>query len=86
MRSELEKEVAAAVFTGSNNQEVRLTISAGIAGFKPGMTELQLIQVADEALYQAKNLGRNRVIIYSGEGNSREERERRILNSRIFQV
>jgi diguanylate cyclase (GGDEF)-like protein len=64
----IRAEVAAAVFNGSNNQKVRLTISAGIAVFQPGMTESQLIQRADEALYQAKNQGRNRVIISAGGG------------------
>jgi diguanylate cyclase (GGDEF)-like protein len=64
----IREEVAAAVFSGSCNQEVRLTISAGIAVFKPGMTELPLIQLADEALYQAKNQGRNRVKLFTGGG------------------
>jgi len=40
---------------------LRITISAGVAERHPGETRDQLIARADEALYLAKNRGRNRV-------------------------
>ena len=42
----------------------KVTLSAGIAQFIPGEMSLeQLIKNADDALYKAKNLGRNRVVV-----------------------
>ena len=43
---------------------VRLTVSLGISTFPDdGQSEEELIKKADEALYQAKDLGRNAVCI-----------------------
>lgn len=42
---------------------LRVTVSAGIAGFRPGETVTQLLSRADGALYDAKHAGRNRVIV-----------------------
>lgn len=49
------------------------TISAGVATY-PGDADddLQLIDRADEALYQAKEGGRNRVIIFGAKGSKQE--------------
>ena len=38
-----------------------ITFSAGLAVYKPGQTPSELIERADTALYQAKNLGRDRI-------------------------
>ena len=48
-----------------NAQEVEFfcTFSAGIAEYKTNMTAEQLSNAADLALYQAKNNGRNQVIL-----------------------
>ena len=43
--------------------DLRVTVSAGIAGFKPGETISQLLSRADGALYEAKRAGRNRVVV-----------------------
>ena len=42
-----------------------LTVSVGIAEWKPGMTDDQLFDCADKALHRAKNMGRNRVVVWS---------------------
>jgi diguanylate cyclase (GGDEF)-like protein len=43
----------------------RVTISGGVASFPmDGRTSTELISAADQALYQAKNRGRNKVCIY----------------------
>lgn len=43
-----------------------ITISVGVATAQPGDTVDTLLQRADEALYQAKNSGRNRVVTQDG--------------------
>lgn len=42
-----------------------LTISVGIAEWKAGMTDDQMFDCADKALYRAKNMGRNRIVVWS---------------------
>ncbi len=43
--------------------EYRLTVSVGIAEFRPGESVEDVIQRADRALYQAKSSGRDRIIL-----------------------
>jgi diguanylate cyclase (GGDEF)-like protein len=43
--------------------DARVTMSAGIAGFRKGESVEQLLHRADQALYQAKKTGRNRTIV-----------------------
>ncbi|UCE32836.1 MAG: diguanylate cyclase, partial [Burkholderiales bacterium] len=38
-----------------------VTVSAGLAEYRPGETVEQLLERADQALYDAKRAGRNRV-------------------------
>ncbi len=53
------------------DSELRVTVSIGLATFpKDGRNMEDLIDHADTALYQAKNKGRNRVVIY-GKGASK---------------
>ena len=48
------------------DEEIRVTLSLGISAFPGQARGMQdLIQRADEALYKAKELGRNRVEIWS---------------------
>jgi diguanylate cyclase (GGDEF)-like protein len=48
----------------AKHQAVTITVSAGIAVYpEHGTTAFNLIQAADEALYQAKAAGRNQVVI-----------------------
>ena len=46
-----------------------LTISVGLAQAKAGMEGAQLLANADQALYQAKYEGRNRVVLFGGAEN-----------------
>lgn len=57
--------VAALNLTGENGQTLgRVTVSLGVASFPHEATEAhELIARADEALYQAKGQGRNRVVL-----------------------
>jgi diguanylate cyclase (GGDEF)-like protein/PAS domain S-box-containing protein len=48
--------------TGSEFVEMAVTISAGVVERRPGETLDSMLRVADEALYQAKRDGRNRVV------------------------
>jgi diguanylate cyclase (GGDEF)-like protein/PAS domain S-box-containing protein len=51
-----------------NGDEIRVTISAGAALIKPGEQASVLIDRADQMLYQAKSLGRNRSCVYERAG------------------
>lgn len=44
----------------------RITFSAGVAPFIPGEANRQVLRNADAALYEAKNTGRNQVLIFHG--------------------
>lgn len=44
-----------------------LTVSIGLVKFNPEETRTQCIERADEALYTAKETGRNKVVVYAGE-------------------
>ncbi|MEX5747003.1 putative bifunctional diguanylate cyclase/phosphodiesterase [Massilia sp. X63] len=46
---------------GEGAPEISLTVSVGVAEYRPGEAAAQAIARADEALYAAKSLGRNRV-------------------------
>jgi diguanylate cyclase (GGDEF)-like protein len=44
-----------------DNQEVAVSVSIGVAGLKAQMQSADLYRAADQMLYRAKRLGRNRV-------------------------
>lgn len=60
----LRQRVAERVFrAGTAKAGLKLTVSAGVASLAPGGTPQDLVLLADQALYVAKNSGRNRVVL-----------------------
>jgi two-component system, cell cycle response regulator len=62
------RELVASMRTQADGQEIAVTLSLGVAGFPgtPAEKPEELIASADEALYEAKHAGRNRVVTRSG--------------------
>jgi len=48
-------------------EQLKVTISLGVAEFSDGLSAEELIAAADKALYRAKQNGRNRVEVWQGE-------------------
>ncbi len=57
------KHVATSKLEGFSHNET-VTISAGLAEYPDAHTQESLIKKADEALYQAKNMGKNTLCVY----------------------
>ncbi len=47
---------------------VKITVSAGVSILEHNFEAKDLLNAADQALYQAKDEGRNRVVVYNSEG------------------
>jgi diguanylate cyclase len=58
----LQRELTKALFFIDNRRHV-ITFSAGVAQWRPGDTLEEVFSRADEALYEAKRTGKNRVVV-----------------------
>ncbi|MBY0440027.1 MAG: GGDEF domain-containing protein [Burkholderiales bacterium] len=57
----LQRELTKQFFL-ANNEKLLITFSAGVAQLRPGETEAEVVKRADQAMYRAKQAGKNRVI------------------------
>ena len=56
-----------------NEGEIKLSFSAGVAVAEPGMPLEEVVHRADDALYEAKLAGRNRVCAYKGTSSGQRQ-------------
>ena len=63
MADEIRKKVEDMTF--DNPSELKITVSIGVAEFDGDITFENLIKNADNALYKAKDTGRNKVVVFS---------------------
>jgi len=65
MAERIRKAVSGIAFELPDGHEIGVTVSIGVACFPGGIGNLEaILDRADQALYQAKNTGRNRVFLY----------------------
>jgi diguanylate cyclase (GGDEF)-like protein len=58
---------------------IRLTASFGVSAYRPEETSISFIGRADQALYEAKRLGKNQVILLGDEDKQIEEEKQKLL-------
>ena len=65
MRASIENKVVdiSQVNPESDTKDIKVTISMGIYEMKENDSDEDLLKKADKALYQAKNTGRNKVVV-----------------------
>jgi len=64
LANKLCSRVRTHVFLGLENQSLSVTTSVGVTAYTPLFRDpTAMVQAADTALYQAKELGRNRVVV-----------------------
>jgi len=58
----LQRELTRRIFLHNNDRQL-ITFSAGVTDFRPSDTQASVTKRADEAMYAAKQAGKNRVLI-----------------------
>jgi diguanylate cyclase len=58
----LQRELTKQFFL-ANNEKLLITFSAGVAQLRPGESEADLVKRADQAMYRAKQSGKNQVFV-----------------------
>ena len=71
LRQIVETSVMVPADKQENRQAVTISVSIGVAGLDRQIVDKQsLIERTDEALYRAKQKGRNRVVVFNSKGDS----------------
>ena len=71
LRQAVETSVMVTADEQEDRQAVTISVSIGVAGLDRQIVDKQsLIERADEALYKAKQKGRNRVVVFNSKGDS----------------
>jgi diguanylate cyclase len=58
----LQRELTKQFFL-ANNEKLLITFSAGVVQLCPGESESEVVKRADQAMYRAKQAGKNRVFV-----------------------
>lgn len=62
----LRKKIEARKFSTDEDEKIRVTVSLGVTAYEKGITDMRdLMRRADQALYRAKQNGRNRCEVWS---------------------
>lgn len=79
IRRQLEKQ---RIYLGQQEEKTKVTVSCGVAQFPTHSANIkEVIELADQALYYAKEIGKNIVVCYDEVGKSREMLEGETLKS-----
>ena len=71
LRQVVEKSILVPADEQEDRQAVTISVSIGVAGLDQQIVDKQsLIERTDEALYRAKQKGRNRVVVFNSRGDS----------------
>jgi len=71
LRQIVERSIMVPADEQEDRQAVSISVSIGIAGLDQQIVDKQsLIERTDEALYEAKQKGRNRVVVFNSKGDS----------------
>jgi diguanylate cyclase (GGDEF)-like protein/PAS domain S-box-containing protein len=59
----IRQQLESLIFTAENRQQYKVTGTFGIAQLRAGMSSAAILEAADQALYRAKQQGRNRLAL-----------------------